>query len=303
MIQHFLDYMAIEKKYSDKTVLAYGEDLRNFCSFLGWEPADYDPAKVSEGDVRAWLVAMMDEDGNSARSVRRRLSALRSFYKFLLRTGQYSRDITRLVVSPKMDKPLPVFFKQSEMERATAYDEQADDFLSIRDSLIIQMLYQTGMRRAEMLGLTDGDVRLESAEIRIFGKRRKERIVPIGEHLIAQIRRYLEVRNELPLTAAQNAFLVHINHKNEVVPMNIRTLYNIVCTRMGEVSTLKKHSPHVLRHTFATAMLNNGADIRTIQQLMGHSSLAATQIYTHTTFEQIQQIYNAAHPRAIKRKE
>lgn len=303
MIQHFLDYMAIEKKYSDKTVLAYGEDLRNFCSFLGWEPTDYDPTKVSESDVRAWLVEMMDADGNSARSVRRRLSALRSFYKFLLRTGQYSRDITRLVVSPKMDKPLPIFFKQSEMEQATAYDEQADDFISIRDSLIIQMLYQTGMRRAEMLGLKDGDVRLDAAEIRIFGKRRKERIVPIGEHLIAQIRHYLEARNELPLAATDNAFFVHFKHNGEVTPLAKQTLYKIVCTRMGEVSTLKKHSPHVLRHTFATAMLNNGADIRTIQQLMGHASLAATQIYTHTTFEQIQKIYNAAHPRANKRKE
>ncbi|MCQ2348504.1 MAG: tyrosine-type recombinase/integrase [Paludibacteraceae bacterium] len=295
--------MAIEKKYSDKTVLAYGKDLRNFCSFCGWEPADFDPAKVTEADVREWLVEMMDKDGNSARSVRRRLSSLRSFYKFLLRTGQYSHDVTQLVVPPKMDKPLPIFFKQSEMERATVYDEQADDFTSIRDSLIIQMLYQTGMRRAEMLGLTDGDVRLDAAEVRIFGKRRKERIVPIGEHLIAQIRRYLEARNELPLTAAQNAFFVQVNHKNEVTPMNMQTLYKVVCTRMGEVSTLKKHSPHVLRHTFATTMLNNGADIRTIQQLMGHASLAATQIYTHTTFEQIQKIYNAAHPRATKRKE
>jgi len=299
MIQHFLDYIAIEKKYSEKTVQAYGDDLRSFCLFLGWETDEYNPAQVSEADVREWLVEMMDEEKQTARSVRRRLSALRSFYKYLLRTGQVKVDITRLIISPKMDKPLPVFFKPSEMERATVRTDEGDDWQSIRDNLIIQMLYQTGMRQAEMLGLKDTDVRTEAAQIRVFGKRKKERIIPIGEHLIDLIKDYLEAREK----GVDGMFFVQENRRGERVPLTKNTLYAIVCARMSEVSTLKKHSPHVLRHTFATTMLDNGADIRTIQQLLGHASLAATQIYTHTTFEQIQKSYNLAHPRANKRKE
>lgn len=299
MIRHFLDYIAIEKKYSEKTVEAYGDDLRSFCLFLGWDVKDFDPAQVTEMDVRGWLIQMMEQEHQSARSVRRRLSALRSFYKYLLRTRQVSKDITRLIIAPKIDKPLPVFFKPSEMQRATERTDQGDDWLSIRDNLIIQMLYQTGMRQAEMLGLKDTDVRLDAKEIRIFGKRKKERIVPIGDQLIDLVKSYLAARGE----GVNGTFFVQENRKGERGEMTKRTLYTIVCTRMGEVSTLKKHSPHVLRHTFATTMLDQGADIRTIQQLLGHASLAATQIYTHTTFEQIQKSYNNAHPRANKRKE
>lgn len=301
MIQAFLDYISIEKKYSPATVQAYRDDLRDFCLFLGWDTTEYNPAKVSDADVREWLVVMMDESHNSARSVRRRLSALHSFYRFLLRIGKVKVDITRKVIAPKIDKPLPVFFKPSEMAEATRWEEEADDFESIRDCLIIQMLYQTGMRQAEMLNLKDEDIRLDAAEIRIFGKRRKERIVPIGESLLAEINKYLNARNEIQEKSGSfGTFFVHRDKSGRVTSLTKSILYRIVRSRMGEVSTLKKHSPHVLRHTFATTMLDNGADIRTIQQLLGHASLAATQVYTHTTFEQIQKTYNAAHPRAKK---
>ncbi|MBQ0076618.1 MAG: tyrosine-type recombinase/integrase [Bacteroidales bacterium] len=301
MIQAFLDYISIEKKYSPATVQAYRDDLRDFCLFLGWDTTEYNPAKVSDADVREWLVVMMDESHNSARSVRRRLSALHSFYRFLLRIGKVKVDITRKVIAPKIDKPLPVFFKPSEMAEATRWEEEADDFESIRDCLIIQMLYQTGMRQAEMLNLKDEDIRSDAAEIRIFGKRRKERIVPIGESLLAEINKYLNARNEIQEKSGSfGTFFVHRDKSGRVTSLTKSILYRIVRSRMGEVSTLKKHSPHVLRHTFATTMLDNGADIRTIQQLLGHASLAATQVYTHTTFEQIQKTYNAAHPRAKK---
>ena len=187
MIQHFLDYIAIERKYSQRTVEAYRDDLRDFCTFLGWDPKDFNPDELDETDVKNWMLFLLEEQHQSPRSVKRRLSALRSFYKFLLRQKKVTKDITARVVPPKADKPLPVFFRNDEMDAAERLNEaascDADSFEAVRDALIIEVFYQTGMRQAEMLGLQDRDWDLNQGQVRIFGKRRKERIVPVGESL------------------------------------------------------------------------------------------------------------------------
>ena len=306
MIQRFLDYIAIEKRYSERTVKEYGDDLRAWCAFLGWSVEDFDPRELDSEDVKSWMMHMLDS-GQSPRSVKRRLSAVKSLYRFLLSLGLVKVNITRTVIVPKVDKPLPMFFRESEMEafkeqnKVPSYEEGMDkiEWLELmRDYLVVELLYQTGMRRAELAALNDNDVDVKGRQIRVFGKRKKERIVPMGEHLASTVQEYLQVKRDI-LTENNGfgIFLVRKKKNGEWVALGATALYNIVRARMGEVSTLKKHSPHVLRHTFATTMLNNGADIRTIQMLLGHSSLEATQVYTHTTFEQVKKVYDAAHPR------
>lgn len=308
MIQKFLDYIAIEKRYSVRTVGEYGDDLRAWCAFLGWEVTEFDPLKVSAEDVKLWMVDMLDR-GQSPRSVKRRLSAVKSLYKFLLRVGLVKVDITRAIVAPKTDKPLPIYFREGDMEAVKVSQERdwnedmcgEDQLVHLRDYLIVEMLYQTGMRRAELVGLKEVDVDTRQRQVRVFGKRAKERIVPMGDALCELIEEYRTKKSEiLGEQDGIGTLLVRKNRNGGWQAMDAHTLYNIVRTRMGEVSTLKKHSPHVLRHTFATTMLNNGADIRTIQSLLGHASLAATQVYTHATFEQMKEAYHAAHPRSKK---
>ncbi len=296
MINRFLTYLEVERRYSQQTIHAYDRDLWHFCDYLGCEVSDFDPLQIQEADVKGWMIDMLDR-GLNPRSVRRRLCSLRSFWRYLLRIGFMDYDPTARIITPKINKPLPVFFKESEMQRVWEVDKYADDFLSVRDGVIIELLYETGMRRAELISLDDTDVSFAEKQIRVFGKRKKERIIPVGESLLEQILLYQKYREEEVENREEDALFVSPKGKRLTESM----LYHIVHDRMSEVSTLHKQSPHVLRHTFATTMLNNGADINTIKTLMGHASLAATQVYTHTTFEQIKNEYKRAHPRSLKK--
>ncbi len=296
MITKFLTYLEVERHYSLLTIDAYRRDLEAFCDFLGVEVETLDIESVTTDQVRDWLLGDLDQ-GISPRSVRRHHSSLRSFWKFLLRTQQTQQDPTARIILPKVKKALPVFYRESEMERAQLAEEWSGDFESVRDSLIIEILYETGMRRAELVGLDDKDVSQHEKQIRVFGKRKKERIIPIGEPLLERILLYKQYRDEAFGTGREERALF-VSNKGKRISMS--AIYNIVHARMSEVSTLSKQSPHVLRHTFATTMLNNGADINTIKALMGHASLAATQVYTHTSIEQMKKAYKQSHPRSKK---
>lgn len=295
MIDHFIDYITIERRYSAQTANAYRHDLEDLCDFLKINHSDLQPKKITEDDLKLFLINKLD-NGISPRSVRRYLSSFRSFWKYLLRIEYTDTDITARIIPPKTDRPLPVFFKEEEMQKATIREEADDDFVSVRNSLIIELLYQTGMRRAELLSVKCKDVDFGLKQVKVLGKRNKERIIPMSDALLKQIKRYIDYRDDLEEQDNEGELLLNERGK----PLSKTALYLIVRDRMSEVSTLKKLSPHVLRHTFATTMLDNGADINTIKTIMGHANLAATQVYTHTTFEQIKKEYKKAHPRAKK---
>ena len=245
MIRRFLDYIAIEKRYSPRTVKEYGDDLKAWCAFLGWEIEDFDPKEVDAGDVKAWMLDML-ERGQSPRSVKRRLSAVKSLYRFLLGLGLVKVNITRMVIVPKADKPLPIFFRESEMEafkeqnKVPSYDEGMDkaEWLEVmRDYLVVELLYQTGMRRAELAGLKDGDVDLCARQVRVFGKRKKERLVPLGERLVKEIEGYLAVKREiLGEQEGFGIFLVRKKRNGEWVALGAAGIYDIVRARMGDAS-------------------------------------------------------------------
>ena len=285
MIRRFLDYIAIEKRYSPRTVKEYGDDLRAWCEFLGWTIEEFDPKELNAGDVKEWMMHMLEE-GRSPRSVKRRLSAVKSLYRFLLGLGLVKVNITSMVIVPKADKPLPIFFRESEMEafkdrnKVPCYEEgmdKADWLAAMRDYLVVELLYQTGMRRSELVALNDNDVDVKGRQIRVFGKRKKERIVPMGEHLASTVQEYLQVKRDI-LTENNGfgIFLVRKKKNGDWVALGAAGIYNIVRARMGDVSTLKKHSPHVLRHTFATRCIEAGVPALVLKKWMGHTNIHIT---------------------------
>lgn len=291
-IVNFIEYLGAERNYSALTLQAYEEALRSFAEFtFGDREQHWD--RVESEDVRAWVAAMIDQ-GRKPATVHKQLSALRTYYKYLLLRKQVSTNPTATVRGPKREKPLPLFVREKEMDRLLDGITFTDDFRGQRDRLILLLFYSTGMRLAELVGLNVTSVDLIQSTIKVLGKRNKERIIPFGPELKEALRSYLQLRSEQPCAHGNNALF--IGQKSLRIARN--TVQNIVRSYLSQVTTLQKRSPHVLRHTFATAMLNNGAEIEVVRQLLGHESIATTEIYTHTTFEELKKAYAKAHPRS-----
>lgn len=288
----FLGYLQYERNYSEETIKSYREDIRQFEEFAEEEVKDLTPSEVTSELVREWVVSLMDR-GYTSTSINRKLSALRSFYKFLLRKGEVVADPLQKVTGPKNKKPLPAFLKESEMNKLLDDTDFGEGFKGCRDHMIIEMFYVTGMRLSELIGLDDKDVDFASSLIRVTGKRNKQRLIPFDEELKNAMVEYVDVRNEA-VSVRSDAFF--IRETGERLSRSI--VSNIVKRNLSKVVTIKKRSPHVLRHTFATTMLNHEAELGAIKELLGHESLATTEVYTHTTFEELKKVYNQAHPRA-----
>jgi len=292
-IESFFNYLEFEKRYSEHTVRSYKTDILQFSQYCLTEFKLTEPHKATFKNIRSWIAKMMGEEFSS-RSVNRKISTLKSYFKFLLKEGVLVENPMNKVVSPKNKKILPGFVEQESMDLLLDQFDFGDEYTGIRNRLIIEMLYITGMRRAELVHLKLKDIEVENLWIKVLGKRNKERIIPVSREFGKTIKDYLEIRNrQFPDQDAESFFLT--GKGNPVYP---KLVYLVVSQYLGLVTTIEKKSPHILRHTFATHMLNKGADINAIKELLGHANLSATQIYTHNTFEKLKKIYKQAHPRA-----
>ena len=290
--EQFLNYLQYELNRSELTIVSYGDDLRAFEAFfknkdalLTWEAVDADL-------IRDWMESMMDK-GCSATTIQRRLSALRSFYRFGLTRGYVTKNPARGIVGPKLSRPLPQFLRESEMNHLLDDVPVGDSYRELLAYIIVLVFYSTGMRLAELVGLDDDNIDFDTRVIKVLGKGSKQRLIPFADELEEGLKIYV-ARRDAEVVRKDKAFFV--DQRGQRVKRG--AVQNSVRASLAKVTSMKKRSPHVLRHTFATAMLNNEAGLESVKKLLGHESLSTTEIYTHTTFEQLKKIYDKAHPRA-----
>ncbi len=292
MKKTFLNHIKSQKNYAQHTLTAYQKDL----DFLEGYLKNTFEAELEDANsdmLRSWLVDMAE--GRYSRStIQRKVSAAKSFYNFLNHRGIIESNPAKLIKVPGKEKKLPVFLTERQTELLTSDQQFPDDFIGLRDRLIVEVLYQTGMRRAELVGLKNHHVDLSGASVKITGKGNKQRIIPLNKNLLSLVNKYTSLKNDVCSQNTTDSFFV--TRKGEAIYSKL--VYRVVNHYLQQVSTATKKSPHVLRHTFATHMLNNGADINAVKEILGHSSLAATQVYTHNTIDKIKSIYKQAHPRA-----
>jgi integrase/recombinase XerC len=297
-IQKFLQHLAVEKNYSPHTIVAYREDLNQFQEFLErhWSEKHIDVRKVDQLTIRLFLGDLLDQ-GKSKKSVARKLAAVRSFMKYLVKRGVVTVNPGMNIVTPKLPRRLPTFVDEPAIERMMAVPD-CSTIGGVRDKAVLEMLYGTGMRLSELVGLNFGDVDMKSDTVKVLGKGSKHRIVPLGRKAKEALRGYLVRREELfsSHTLEDDKKAIFLSARGQrLYPKGV---YRIVQNYLGAVSELEKKSPHVLRHTFATHLLNRGADLRAVKELLGHESLSTTQLYTHVTVDRLKRIYQQAHPKA-----
>jgi len=292
-IRSFLDYLQFQKRYSQHTIISYQNDLTAFADFIQSSFDDVNLEQISSSMVRSWL-ANLKEKGMESKSINRKISALKSFFKFQIREGTLQASPMATIVSPKNKKRLPQFVDEKDVKGLFNYIEFPGDWEGRTDRLILELFYNTGMRQAELVALKESHVDQSNKGIKVLGKGNKERVIPVSIELMNSILSYINEKRIVFEKFDNEHVLVNVKGK-KLYP---KYVYNKVRIYLSQVTTIDKKSPHVLRHTFATHLLNNGADLNAVKELLGHSSLAATQVYTHNTIEKLKEVYKKAHPKA-----
>jgi len=291
-VTNFITYLEKEKRASRHTVKSYAVDLEQFQSYMGQVYDEGELSQAGSQQIRSWIMSL-SEDGVKAKSIQRKISSLRAYYKYLLSEGLIEVTPMNKVTAPKQEKPLPSFVAETDVAELLSVEYFTDDWQGMRNQLIIEMFYMTGMRRAELLSLTWSALESGANTIKVLGKRNKERIIPISEALVKKLLVFKDMSIAEFGTGSEYLFLT--DKGKQLYP---EFVYRLVKKHIERVSSISKQSPHTLRHTFATHLLNNGADLLAVKELLGHSNLSATEIYTHNTFEKLKSIYKSAHPRA-----
>ncbi len=292
---NFIDYLKYEKRSSQHTITAYEEDLVQFFTFLNEKLNIQNVGDVTTNDIRSWIISLLEDEKIQPRSVNRKISTLRAYFRYLVKIKQLQKNPTIGVIAPKTPKKLPQYVDKNDMERLFSDELFPDTFEGQRDKMIIEMFYDTGIRLSELINIKVQDINFQDNTIRIFGKRSKERIIPFGNRLDELLTIYLDNYEKNISVESENYYIFVTAKGKKLYP---EAVYRIVRKYLDMVTTIDKRSPHVIRHTFATHLLNNGADLNAIKTILGHSSLAATQVYTHNSVEQLKSIYKQAHPRA-----
>jgi integrase/recombinase XerC len=292
IIQPFLDYLKFEKRYSKHTVISYETDLISFFDYIVTQYGETPLSQLSHIYIRSWLASLKDE-GLTAKSINRKISSLKSFFKYQLKAGAIKQTPMTKIVSPKNEKRLPGFVADKDIKTLFGHVEFPDTWQGKTERLLMLLFYNTGMRLSEVIGLKDNQINSFNHTLKILGKGNKERIVPVSSEILDEIKIYQQQRNDLIVDRTD---LLFITEKGK--GLSPRSVYSSVKKYLSLVTTIEKRSPHVLRHTFATHLMNNGADLNAVKELLGHSSLAATQVYTHNTIEKLKNIYKKAHPKA-----
>ena len=293
--QDFIDYLKYEKRVSPHTVTAYEHDLSQFFSFLQEKLEINQLSDVHTEDIRTWIISLLEDESLQAKSVNRKVSAVRAFYRYKLKIKELSINPTLTLRAPKIPKKLPQYVDVKDMEHLFDDIPFEDTFEGLRDRTILELFYATGMRLSELLNIKIQDIHLQDNTIKVLGKRNKERFVPFGNRMSELLTMYLGYLEKKFVDGTQNNYIFVTANGEQLYP---KAVYRIVRKYLDMVTTIDKRSPHVIRHTFATHLLNNGADLNAIKTILGHSSLAATQVYTHNSIEKLKSIYKQAHPRA-----